>query len=60
LETNGPVNLSNEWIFMETLVRFLIRGVVVSAFAAVGGLFKPTSLAGLFGVPLDDRGSRSG
>ena len=34
----------------ETIVRFLIGGVVVSAFAMVGGLFKPTSFAGLFGA----------
>lgn len=32
------------------LARFLIGGVVVSAFATVGGLFKPTSFAGLFGA----------
>jgi uncharacterized protein DUF3147 len=35
---------------METLVRFVIGGVVVSAFAIIGGLFKPTSFAGLFGA----------
>ena len=34
----------------ETLVRFLIGGLVVSAFGAVGGLFKPISFAGLFGA----------
>jgi hypothetical protein len=34
----------------EALVRFLIGGLVVSAFATVGGLFKPTSFAGLFGA----------
>ena len=34
----------------DALVRFLIGGLVVSAFAAVGGLFKPTSFAGLFGA----------
>jgi len=50
LETDGPVNLSNGRMFMETMVRFLIGGVVVSAFAVVGGLFKPTSFAGLFGA----------
>jgi hypothetical protein len=32
------------------LVRFLIGGLVVSAFATIGGLFKPTSFAGLFGA----------
>lgn len=35
---------------METVTRFLIGGFVVSAFAMVGGLFKPTSFAGLFGA----------
>jgi hypothetical protein len=34
----------------EALARFLIGGLVVSAFAPVGGLFKPTSFAGLFGA----------
>jgi len=34
----------------EALARFLIGGIVVSAFATVGGLFKPTSFAGLFGA----------
>jgi len=34
----------------EALARFLIGGMVVSAFATVGGLFKPTSFAGLFGA----------
>jgi hypothetical protein len=33
----------------EVLARFLIGGIFVSAFATVGGLFKPTSFAGLFG-----------
>lgn len=32
------------------VARFLIGGLVVSAFAIVGGLFKPTSFAGLFGA----------
>jgi hypothetical protein len=35
---------------MEIIVRFVIGGAVVSAFAVVGGLFKPTSFAGLFGA----------
>jgi uncharacterized protein DUF3147 len=35
---------------METIVRFVIGGAVVSVFAIVGGLFKPTSFAGLFGA----------
>jgi hypothetical protein len=34
----------------EALARFLIGGIVVSAFATVGGLFKPISFAGLFGA----------
>jgi hypothetical protein len=34
----------------DALVRFLIGGLVVSVFATVGGLFKPTSFAGLFGA----------
>lgn len=34
----------------EALTRFLIGGLVVSAFATVGGLFKPISFAGLFGA----------
>lgn len=34
----------------EVLTRLIIGGLVVSAFAIVGGLFKPTSFAGLFGA----------
>jgi len=34
----------------ETLLRFLIGGAVVSAFALLGDLFKPKSFAGLFGA----------
>ncbi len=34
----------------ETLIRFVIGGVVVSLFAVLGGLFKPKSFAGLFGA----------
>lgn len=34
----------------QLLVRFLIGGVVVSAFALLGALFKPKSFAGLFGA----------
>src|SRR2546430_9799381 len=34
----------------EILLRFLIGGVVVSAFAILGDLFKPKSFAGLFGA----------
>ena len=36
---------------LEALARLLIGGIVVSAFAAIGGLFRPTSFAGLFGSP---------
>ena len=32
------------------LIRFLIGGAVVSAFAVLGDLFKPKSFAGLFGA----------
>jgi len=34
----------------EYLVRFLIGGVAVSAFALLGDLLRPTSFAGLFGA----------
>jgi hypothetical protein len=34
----------------EILVRFLVGGAVVSAFAAIGSLLKPKSFAGLFGA----------
>jgi hypothetical protein len=37
-------------MWREILLRFVIGGAVVSAFAALGGLFKPKSLAGLFGA----------
>jgi len=33
-----------------TIIRFLVGGAVASAFSIVGGLFKPTSFAGLFGA----------
>jgi uncharacterized membrane protein (GlpM family) len=35
---------------MDLMIRFAIGGLVVSAFALVGGLFKPPSFAGLFGA----------
>ncbi len=35
---------------MQLIIRFLIGGVIVSAFAIIGSLFKPTSFAGLFGA----------
>jgi uncharacterized protein DUF3147 len=34
----------------QILVRFLIGGVAVSAFAVLGDLLKPKSFAGLFGA----------
>ncbi len=34
----------------EILIRFAIGGAVVSAFAALGDMFKPKSFAGLFGA----------
>lgn len=34
----------------EILIRFLIGGISVSLFAIIGDLFKPKSLAGLFGA----------
>jgi hypothetical protein len=35
---------------VDLLIRFLVGGAVVSAFAIVGGLFKPPSFAGIFGA----------
>lgn len=35
---------------MELLVRFVIGGLVVSAFSLVGDLFRPKSFGGLFGA----------
>lgn len=35
---------------MQELLRFLIGGVVVSAFAALSDMFSPKSFAGLFGA----------
>jgi hypothetical protein len=35
---------------MQELIRFLIGGVVVSAFAALSEVFRPKSFAGLFGA----------
>ena len=34
----------------DVLIRFLIGGLIVSAFAALGDMFKPKSFAGLFGA----------
>jgi hypothetical protein len=35
---------------VEVLLRFLIGGAIVSAFALCGGLFRPQRFAGLFGA----------
>ncbi|HEY6442046.1 MAG TPA: hypothetical protein VIY66_01765 [Candidatus Acidoferrales bacterium] len=35
---------------LQYLFRFVVGGVIVSAFAAVGGIVKPKSFAGLFGA----------
>ncbi len=35
---------------MDLVLRFLIGGLIVSAFAVLGDLFKPKSFAGLFGA----------
>jgi uncharacterized membrane protein (GlpM family) len=35
---------------MDLLIRFLIGGVIVSAFALLGDLFSPKSFGGLFGA----------
>ena len=35
---------------MELIVRFLLGGAIVSAFAVVGELFKPKTFSGLFGA----------
>jgi hypothetical protein len=43
-------NLLSGRLVAETIARFLIGGLVVSAFAALGALFKPTSFAELFGA----------
>ena len=35
---------------LQYLFRFVVGGLIVSAFAAVGGIVKPKSFAGLFGA----------
>lgn len=35
---------------LQYLLRFVVGGVIVSAFAALGGVVKPKSFAGLFGA----------
>lgn len=37
-------------LFTEMATRFLIGGVIVSAFAVLGSVFKPRTFAGLFGA----------
>jgi hypothetical protein len=37
-------------LFHETIVRFLIGGIIVSAIAILGNLFRPKTFAGLFGA----------
>jgi hypothetical protein len=39
-----------EFAWKELLIRFLIGGAVVSAFALLGDIFRPKSFAGLFGA----------
>jgi hypothetical protein len=41
---------AEERFLKDILIRFLIGGLVVSAFAAMGDMFKPKSFAGLFGA----------
>jgi hypothetical protein len=35
---------------LELLIRFVVAGIFVSAFAALGDVFKPKTFAGLFGA----------
>jgi hypothetical protein len=35
---------------LDLIIRFVVGGLVVSAFAVLGSLFKPASFAGLFGA----------
>jgi hypothetical protein len=42
--------MSEEPFLKDILIRFVIGGLVVSAFAAIGDMFKPKSFAGLFGA----------
>ena len=37
-------------VMSQILIRFLVGGAVVSAFAIIGDLLKPKSFAGLFGA----------
>jgi hypothetical protein len=49
-ETQAGPNQTRRKFLSDAFVRFLIGGIVVSAFATIGALFKPTSFAGLFGA----------
>jgi hypothetical protein len=40
--------MDREALMSELLLRFAIGGIVVSAFATLGDVFKPKSFAGLF------------
>jgi hypothetical protein len=37
-------------LIAEYVLRFVIGGLAVSAFATLGGIFRPKSFAGLFGA----------
>jgi hypothetical protein len=37
-------------VIVQLVVRFLIGGVIVSAFSVIGDVFKPKTFAGLFGA----------
>ena len=52
LKRNGRSTGSPDGIVLmkELLIRFLVGGAVVSAFAMIGELFRPKSFAGLFGA----------
>ena len=42
--------MSNKGAILEYVIRFLVGGVVVSAFALLGDILRPKSFAGLFGA----------
>jgi hypothetical protein len=44
----------------EIVIRFLVGGLVVSAFSLIADLLRPKTFAGLFGGPLRWRWHRSG
>jgi hypothetical protein len=46
----AQVNRDRECDMKELVMRFLIGGLVVSAFAALGDVLKPKSFAGVFGA----------